>query len=264
MAPTPIAALRDSYLHGQTTPAEELDKVFSCSNSNASKNTYISQNKFWSLNQASRLKPEDVEAQLLYGIPVSLKDCFDLAGSRNSVGSRFYQSQPAPKEDSTIAARLRQAGAIITGKTHLPQLAYGITGENPDFGDCLQPADSTLLPGASSPGAPASVQEGSALAAIGTDTGGSIRIPAALCGLAGYRSTLGLGGVQAWQGGWHLAVAFDTLGWVFRDLRDGPALAAALFDLPPVAAPQGVTIAAVGDSFLHDCEPAILEMYHGW
>ncbi len=157
-----------------------------------------------------------------------------------------------------------QAGAVIMGKTHLHQLAYGITGENSEYGDCLQPSDPQLLTGGSSSGSAASVQEGSAVAAIGTDTGGSIRVPAALCGLAGYRSTLGLGGAQMWEGGMHLAVSFDTIGWLFRDLRDGPALAAALFGLEPVAAPQSVTIAAVGESFLHDCEPAVLEVYRGW
>ena len=139
----------------------------------------------------------------------------------------------------TVAARLRQAGAVIMGKTHLHQLAYGITGENSEYGDCLQPRDPLRLTGGSSSGSAASVQEGSAVAAIGTDTGGSIRVPAALCGLAGYRSTLGLGGEEAWEGGWHLAVSFDTLGWLFRDLRDGPALAAALLGVKPVAAPQG-------------------------
>src|ERR1700677_5076811 len=111
MASTPLAALRDRYLQRATTPAAELDEAFAHSNSNASKNTYLSQNKFWSLNQASRLKPEDTDDQLLFGIPVSLKDCYDLAGSRTSSGSRFYQSQASPKEDSTVAARLRQAGA---------------------------------------------------------------------------------------------------------------------------------------------------------
>jgi aspartyl-tRNA(Asn)/glutamyl-tRNA(Gln) amidotransferase subunit A len=108
------------------------------------------------------------------------------------------------------------------------------------------------------------VQEGSAVASIGTDTGGSIRVPAALCGLAGYRSTIGLGGEEAWEGGWHLAASFDTLGWLFRDLRDGPALAAALFGVKPVAPPKNVIIAAVGAPFLHDCEPAVLAMYDGW
>ena len=87
--------------------------------------------------------------------------------------------------------QLRAAGAVIVGKTHLHPLAYGITGENPEFGDCVQPRDSGALTGGSSSGAAASVQEGSAVAAIGTDTGGSIRAPAALCGLAGYRATLG-------------------------------------------------------------------------
>ena len=150
------------------------------------------------------------------------------------------------------------------GKTHLHQLAYGITGENSEYGDCVQPANPRALTGGSSSGSSASVQEGSAVASIGTDTGGSIRVPSALCGLAGYRSSLGLGGAQAWEGGFHLAVSFDTLGWLFRDLRDGPALAAALLDVPVVAGPHGVTVAAVDEAFMHDCEPAVLEMYRGW
>jgi aspartyl-tRNA(Asn)/glutamyl-tRNA(Gln) amidotransferase subunit A len=260
MALTPIAALRDRYLQRQSTPAAELDEAFARSNKNSSENTYLSQNKFWSLNQASRLKPEDGESLLLYGVPVSLKDCFDLAGSRTSSGSRFYQSQPAPKEDSTVATRVRQAGALITGKTHMHQLAYGITGENPDFGDCLQPANSALLTGGSSSGAAASVQEGSALAAIGTDTGGSIRIPAALCGLAGYRSSITLNTPQIWRGGHHLAPAMDTVGWIYRDLRDGPLLAQALFNLDPVEQPQpltGLRIGTPNEAFLGKPEPAV-------
>jgi len=260
MALTPLAALRDRYLQRATTPTAELDETFARSNSNASQNTYLSQNKFWSLNQASRLKPDNAEDQLLFGIPISLKDCFDLAGSRTSVGSRFYQSQPSPKEDSTVAARLRQAGAIITGKTHLHQLAYGITGENPDFGDCLQPDDASLLTGGSSSGAAASVQEGSAIAAIGTDTGGSIRIPAALCGLTGYRSSITLNTPQLWRGGHHLAPAMDTVGWIYRDLRDGPLLAQALFHLDPVDPPLtivGLRIGTPSENFLGTPEPAV-------
>ena len=201
----------------------------------------------------------------MFGVPVAVKDCFDVAGYPTTCGSRFYAEKLGiARTDSAVAARLRQAGAVIMGKTHLHQLAYGITGENSEYGDCVQPRDPGILTGGSSSGSAASVQEGSAVAAIGTDTGGSIRVPAALCGLAGYRSTLGLGGAQAWEGGWHLASSFDTLGWLFRDLRDGPALAAALLDVQPVDAPKDVTIAAVGAGFLHDCEPAVLEMYHGW
>jgi aspartyl-tRNA(Asn)/glutamyl-tRNA(Gln) amidotransferase subunit A len=139
------------------------------------------------------------------------------------------------------------------------QLAYGITGQNADFGDCLQPADPALLTGGSSSGAAASVQEGSALAAIGTDTGGSIRVPAALSGLAGYRASIGLGD---WRGGVHLAPSFDTFGLLFRDLRDGPALAQAIFNIAPPAAPiTNPTIAIVSGSWLDDCEAEVLDAY---
>ena len=140
------------------------------------------------------------------------------------------------------------------------QLAYGITGENPDFGDCLQPADAALLTGGSSSGAAASVQEGSSLAAIGTDTGGSIRIPAALCGLAGYRSSITLNTPQLWRGGHHLAPSMDTVGWIYRDLRDGPLLAQALFHLDPVDPPPtiaGLRIGTPNEAFLGTPEPAV-------
>jgi aspartyl-tRNA(Asn)/glutamyl-tRNA(Gln) amidotransferase subunit A len=138
-------------------------------------------------------------------------------------------------------------------------LAYGITGENPEFGDCLQPADPTALTGGSSSGAAASVQEGSAVAAVGTDTGGSIRAPAALCGLAGYRATLGRGN---WRGGAHLADSFDTIGWLFRDLEDAPLLAN-FYAPTQTSAPSAFTRFAIADkSFLHDCEPEIVASLH--
>jgi len=169
---------------------------------------------------------------------------------------RFYRYlNGTATRDSWLVARLRAAGAVITGKTHLHPLAYGITGENPEFGDCLQPRDATMLTGGSSSGAAASVQEGSAVFAIGTDTGGSVRAPAALCALAGYRATLGRGD---WDGGAHLAQSFDTMGCLFRDLRDAPYLAA-LF-ATEAAPPHPLTrFAVVDDSFLGDCEPEIVD-----
>ena len=243
-------------------------EAFARANSNAGRNVYLAMDQERTLAEAQALHarfPQPGQRPPLFGVPVAVKDCFDVAGYPTTCGSRFYAERNGiARADSAVAARLRQAGAVIMGKTHLHQLAYGITGENSEYGNCVQPRDRKLLTGGSSSGSAASVQEGSAVAAIGTDTGGSIRVPAALCGLAGYRSTLGLGGAQIWEGGVHLAVSFDTVGWLFRDLRDGPVLAAALFDLPQVVAPQGVTVAAVGESFLHDCEPAVLEVYRGW
>jgi Asp-tRNA(Asn)/Glu-tRNA(Gln) amidotransferase A subunit family amidase len=260
-----LTELQDSLsTRGPVAVAEE---AFARANSNAGRNVYLAMDKERTLAEAESLAarfPHPEQRPLLYGVPVAIKDCFDVAGYPTTAGSRFYaEKNGIAQTDSFVAARLRQAGAVIMGKTHLHQIAYGITGENPDYGDCVQPRDARMLTGGSSSGSAASVQEGSTVAAIGTDTGGSIRQPAALCGLAGYRSTLGLGGPETWQGGLHLAPSFDTLGWLFRDLRDGPVLAAALLGVPQSPAPQGVTIGVVGESFLEDCEPAVLEVYRG-
>jgi Asp-tRNA(Asn)/Glu-tRNA(Gln) amidotransferase A subunit family amidase len=124
----------------------------------------------------------------------------------------------------------------------------------------VQPRDAGRLTGGSSSGAAASVQEGSALAAIGTDTGGSIRVPAALCGVVGYRSSLSLQ-CGLWSGGAHLAESFDTVGWLYRDAADGAVLAQALLGIEPAASPAiaGLRIGTPRRSFLHDCEGAIVE-----
>src|SRR5437763_1617647 len=225
---------------GGTSPRGLAEQALAKANQNAGRNVYISLSPDWTLSEAERVQKEfrggeissDKKARL-FGLPVSLKDCFDLAGFRTTAGTRYYAEKNAvARHDSAVAKRLRAQGAVIVGKTHLHPLAYGITGENPDFGDCLQPADASLLTGGSTSGGAASVQEGSAVAAIGTDTGGSIRVPAALCGLAGYRASIGLAWDRdLWRGGIHLAQSFDTLGWIFRDLRDAPLLADGLFGL---------------------------------
>jgi len=235
-------------------------------NSNASHNTYLTSFAAESLQRAEQLPdlfPEPQSRPALYGIPISIKDCFDVAGSVTTCGSRFYATlHPIATKNSWVAQRLLDSGALLTGKTHLHQLAYGITGENADYGDCLQPRDAALLTGGSSSGAVASVQEGSALAAIGTDTGGSVRVPAALCGLAGYRSSHGVSrGEERWAGAYHLAQTFDTIGVLFRDLRDAPALADAIFDIAPVPSPTTIRIGFVGEEFLHDCRPEVLDAY---
>src|SRR6202789_2007800 len=217
-----IAILRQHYLSGEADPLTELDAALARANSNVGRNVYLAQDPDWSRKEARNLHREDTVRKPLWGVPVALKDCFDLAGFATSCGSAFYRDDLGiASADSWVAARLRSSGAVITGKTHLHQLAYGITGENRDFGDCLQPRDASLLTGGSSSGAAASVQEGSALAAIGTDTGGSIRLPAAICGLAGYRASHGLayaagpwaaGPEGLWAGAAHLAPSFDTVG----------------------------------------------------
>lgn len=262
-----ITSLRERYRNNIADPITALESALQRANTNVSHNVYLAQNAAWSREQAANLRREDIDRQPLWGIPVSLKDCFDLTGFPTSCGSTFYRElNGIATTDSYVAAKLRSAGAVITGKTHLHQLAYGITGQSRDFGDCLQPRDATRLTGGSSSGAAASVQEGSALTAIGTDTGGSVRVPAALCGLCGYRSSLSLNTPARWQGGAHLAASFDTIGWLYNHLVDGPLLAQALFDLPPADTPEfsSLTIGIPTAEFLHDAEPEVLAALKQW
>jgi Asp-tRNA(Asn)/Glu-tRNA(Gln) amidotransferase A subunit family amidase len=267
--PSPLESLLDELASTSTTLPAIAVRFAANANGNASHNTYLGSYSAEALHRAEQLPrifPENQRRPPLYGIPISIKDCFDVAATITTCGSSFYAQHdpPAPK-NSWVAQRILDSGAILTGKTHLHQLAYGITGENPDYGDCLQPRDATLLTGGSSSGAAASVQEGSALAAIGTDTGGSIRIPAALCGLAGYRTSHGIArGEELWGGGYHLAQTFDTIGLIFRDLRDAPTLANAIFDITPAPSPTAIRIGHVPNEFLHDCEPNVLAAFEAW
>ena len=265
-----IHSLRSSLAAGETTPGSLARRALAHSNRNASHNTYLWQDAAWTRSEAARVEamprgndgPFGDGRSPLWGVPVSVKDCFDLAGSPTTCGTHFYRDlHGIAARDSWLVERLRAAGAVITGKTHLHPLAYGITGENPDYGDCLQPNDPTALTGGSSSGAAASVQEGSAVFAIGTDTGGSIRTPAALCGLAGYRASIDRGD---WRGGAHLAQSFDTMGGLFLDLEDGPLLASlfAAADDQPTPRAACARFAVVDDSFLHDCDPRIVACLH--
>ena len=259
-----IRGLREALADEAVRPVDLAETALAHSNGNQSHNTYLWQDPEWTLAEAMRAgsMPRgdggafDDGRDALWGLPISLKDCFDLAGTPTSCGVLSYcDLNGAALRDSWLVEKLRTAGAVITGKTHLHPLAYGITGENPDYGDCLQPGDEGALTGGSSSGAAASVLEGSAVAALGTDTGGSIRAPAALCGLAGYRASLGRGD---WQGGAHLAQSFDTMGWLFRDLEDAPLLAG--FFAPADAAPAHTftRFAVPDESFFYDCEPEII------
>jgi aspartyl-tRNA(Asn)/glutamyl-tRNA(Gln) amidotransferase subunit A len=268
-----IRDLRHALTTGDSHPSELAELALSRANGNAGRNTYLWQDPAWTRAESIRAEampcgdiasgggPFGDGRPALWGLPISVKDCFDLAGAPTTCGVHFYRDlHGTAARDSWLVEQLRAAGAVIVGKTHLHALAYGITGENPEFGDCVQPRDSTALTGGSSSGAAASVMEGSAVAAIGTDTGGSIRAPAALCGLAGYRATLGRGD---WRGGAHLAESFDTIGWLFRDLEDAPLLAAPFAANGDPPATRFTRLAFLADSFLHDCDPDVVESFHG-
>jgi aspartyl-tRNA(Asn)/glutamyl-tRNA(Gln) amidotransferase subunit A len=267
--PWTVRALRAALAAGTTRPSQLAESALANSNRNAGRNTYIWRDPAWTRAEAARVEsmerssggPFNDGRSPLWGLPISVKDCFDLASSPTSCGVRFYRDLNGnAARDSWLVQQLRAAGAVIIGKTHLHPLAYGITGENAEFGDCVQPRDSGALTGGSSSGAAASVQEGSAVAAIGTDTGGSIRAPGALCGLAGYRASIGRGD---WRGAAHLAQSFDTMGWLFRDLGDAPLLAAPFAPAETSPARAFTRFAFIDDKLLHDCEPEVMAGFRG-
>ncbi len=126
----------------------------------------------------------------LAGLPVSVKDLFDVAGERTTAGSVVLADATLASADSVAVARLRAAGAILMGKTNMTEFAFSGLGINPHYGTPCNPYDrpSQRIPGGSSSGAAISVADGMAHAALASDTGGSVRIPAALCGLTGFKT----------------------------------------------------------------------------
>jgi Asp-tRNA(Asn)/Glu-tRNA(Gln) amidotransferase A subunit family amidase len=149
----------------------------------------------------------------LAGLPICVKDIVDVAGMPTTAGGADWVRHP--EADATVVARLRAAGAIVIGKGNTNEFACGIDGRNPHKGDCRNPYDPTRLSGGSSSGPAAAVASGMAGAAIATDTSGSIRIPAALCGVVGIRPTRG---VVPTDGVLPLAWSLDAVGPIARDV----------------------------------------------
>jgi aspartyl-tRNA(Asn)/glutamyl-tRNA(Gln) amidotransferase subunit A len=140
---------------------------------------------------ADRLRRAGVTLSPISGLPVSVKDLFDVAGEPTLAGSKVLcEAAPAPA-DAEVVARLRRAGAVVVGKTNMTEFAFSGLGLNPHYGTPRGPWDRAVgrIPGGSSSGAAVSVTDRMAAFAIGTDTGGSVRIPAALCGLVGFKPT---------------------------------------------------------------------------
>ena len=127
----------------------------------------------------------------LMGLPISIKDLFDVAGETTRAGSVVLAEAAAAAQDCTVVSRLRRAGAVLVGRTNMTEFAFSGLGLNPHYGTPRNPYDRAAgrIPGGSSSGAAVSVSDGMAVAAIGSDTGGSVRIPAALCGLTGFKPT---------------------------------------------------------------------------
>jgi amidase len=150
------------------------------------------------------------------GLRLAVKDLIDMVGEPTTAGCRAVaqRATPAPR-DAACLAGARAAGARIVGRTNLHELALGVTGVNPWYGTPVNPLDPKLVPGGSSSGAAVAVATDEADVAYGSDTGGSVRIPAACCGVAGLKTTWGR---VSLEGVWPLSPSFDTIGPMARDV----------------------------------------------
>ena len=170
---------------------------------------------------------------LLHGIPIAVKDLFDTAGVRTTAASAQW-AERVPREDAAVVTRLRRAGAILVGKCNLDEFAYNFTSSTSHFGLIRNPWNTACTPGGSSGGSAVAVAAGMCTATLGSDTGGSIRLPAALCGVTGFKPSYG---AVSTQGGAPLAWSMDHTGPLARTAEDVAILFGVLRDTPAGAVP---------------------------
>src|SRR6202140_5918016 len=226
-----IAEIAHLFRSGKLSPVELTELILArIERFNPKLNAYITVTDELARRQAKKAEAElgvrgkrktRNDRGLLHGIPLSLKDNICTEGIRTTAGSKILRDY-FPEQDAPVVTRLKQAGGVLLGKTNMHEFAYGVTNNNPHYGPARNPWDTKRIPGGSSGGSAAAVATGLCFGSIGTDTGGSIRIPAALCGIVGLKP--GLGRVDV-TGVIPLSVRHDCVG----QLAGSVAAAAILF-----------------------------------
>ncbi|ANW05393.1 hypothetical protein LMTR13_08210 [Bradyrhizobium icense] len=201
-------------------------------------------------------------SSLLAGIPVSIKDLFDVEGEVTLAGTRALDDCPPAAADAPIVKRLKAAGAVLVGRTNMTQFAFSAVGINPCFGTPGNPWDRDRIPGGSSSGAAVSVADGMAIAAIGSDTVGSIRVPAALCGVVGFKPTQG---AVSREGAVPLSTTLDTVGPLARTVHDcalvHAAIAGEIQTMPKGASVSGLRLAVPTDVVLEGLDADVSQTF---
>jgi aspartyl-tRNA(Asn)/glutamyl-tRNA(Gln) amidotransferase subunit A len=182
-------------------------------------NSFITVTGERALEEAARAEAEILAGRYrgpLHGVPVGLKDLIYTRGVRTTMASAFFEDF-VPDHDAVVAAKLEEAGAVLVGKTNTHEFAYGPTGDRSYFGPTRNPHDPARIPGGSSSGSAAAVAANLLYASLGSDTGGSVRIPAALCGIVGMKPTFGL---VSKRGVFPLSWTLDHVGPLTRTVED--------------------------------------------
>jgi aspartyl-tRNA(Asn)/glutamyl-tRNA(Gln) amidotransferase subunit A len=186
---------------------------------------------------SDRLRNGGVHRSPVDGLPVSLKDLFDVAGDVTRAGSKVFKDNLPAKTDAAAVARLRAAGAVFVGRTNMVEFAFGTTGINPHYGTPKNPWDRTTgrIPGGSSSGAAVAQADGMCAMALGSDTRGSIRIPAAFCGITGFKPTARR---VPREGAFPLSYTLDSVGPLANSVACCAAYDSILAGEPPEALPE--------------------------
>ena len=225
-------------------------------------NAFITVTREAALTEASARDEElarGIDRGPLHGIPIAHKDLMRTKGVRTTAGSKIFADY-LPRRDAAIVTKLREAGAVSLGKTGLHELAYGITSNNPHFGAIHNPWDLTRIPGGSSGGSAAAVTAGILPFATGTDTGGSIRVPASFCGIVGLKPTFGRVNVR---GVLPLGFSQDHVGPLTRTVRDAAIAFQAMADDPTDYVPPadsdltGLRIGLPQNFFMQQVDPEV-------
>ena len=216
-----VHGTRQALVAGQTSATEVLARTNAVAQSEACRYVYVPGYVPGDMTESAlAAQASAIRTSLpLAGIPVSIKDLFDIAGQTTAAGSTVMAHASAAAADCPAVARLRAAGAVLAGRTNMVEFAFSGIGINPHYGTPVNPADTAVarIPGGSSSGAAVSVASGAALVGLGSDTGGSIRIPAALCGIVGFKSTAQL---VPTAGAIPLSTSLDTVCALTRSVRD--------------------------------------------
>ncbi len=187
------------------------------------------------------LRKAGIVASPLAGLPVSIKNLCNVAGETTLAGSKALDDAPPATADAPVVARLRAAGAVIVGSTNMSEFAFSGVGFNPHYGTPGNPADRKRVPGGSSSGAAVSVADQMAVVALGTDTGGSVRIPAAVCGITGFKPTarrVPIDGVVP------LSTSLDSIGPLANSV-ECCAIVDAVFASEPILVPDAIPLAGL-------------------
>jgi Asp-tRNA(Asn)/Glu-tRNA(Gln) amidotransferase A subunit family amidase len=210
-----LHSTRERLRQGLSTAGDELGRAQAAAQSPASTHVFL-QTRFDAALAEAKRTPADTP---LAGLPVSIKDLFDCAGEVTAAGSVALVDAPPAAADAPSVARLRAAGGVVVGRTNMSEFAFSGVGINPHYGTPPNPCDpkTPRVPGGSSSGAAVSVATGTSFIGLGSDTGGSIRIPAALCGIVGFKNTARL---TSTEGAYPLSTTLDTVCAMTLSVRD--------------------------------------------